>query len=145
MSKPPLQFLLASAVALHPWEDERCCDDRPRAVAVARQPMWPRRWARKIRLAVPAAFAVFRRQLAQPAVKPASEGTPVVSSSGRSLGEVRSVVVELRSGRSSYAVSQNRSDDDARVLLLPRDAVAHRNDEVVIEEQVLRRLERRSA
>ena len=143
MTKPPLQFLLAARIPS--WQDEPCCDDRPVAMMKARRPAWPRRWARKVRIAVPTAFAVFRRQLAQPAVEPATEGTPVMSSSGRSLGEVRSVVVELRSGRSSYAVSQNDSDGDARVLLLPRDAVAHRNDVVVIEEHVLRGLERRSA
>jgi len=95
--------------------------------------------------AVAAAFVVFRRQLAQPPVKPASEGTLVVSSSGRPLGTVRSVVVEVDSGRSSYAVSQDRSQDGGRVLLLPRNAVDHRDDVVVIEERILQRLERRSA
>ena len=68
-----------------------------------------------------------------------------VSSSGRPLGTVRSVVVEVDSGRSSYAVSQDRSQDGGRVLLLPRNAVDHRDDVVVIEERILQRLERRSA
>ena len=100
----------------------------------------PHRWARKIRIAVPAALAVFRRQLAQPAVKPASEGTPVRSSNGRPLGTVRRVVVELDSGRSSYAVTPDQPDGYARVLLLPRDLVSHRDNVIVIEERVLQRL-----
>src|SRR5262249_32578219 len=88
MTKPQLQFWLIGRVPT-------CGDrwgDRPR-VQTVRRPLWPRRWSRQLRLAVPAALAVFR----QLAVKPASEGTPVMSSTGRPLGTVRTVVVEIDS------------------------------------------------
>jgi hypothetical protein len=121
----------------------RCCDDRPPAIDVTR-PVWPLRWGQKGRVAVPAAIAVLRRQLSQPVADRIAIGTPVVSSGGRDLGVVRDVVVELGSGRTSYAVGDQRSGR-GNVRLLPRDLVRTRQDVAVVEERVLQRLERHIA
>jgi hypothetical protein len=138
--KAPLYLLMKS----QPFDDRtRCCDDRPTSVAGTRQ-AWPLRWGRKGRVAVPAAMAVLRRQLAQPIAERIAIGTPVVSSGGRELGVVRDVVVELGSGRTSYAVSDLPSGR-GNVRLLPRDLVRTHRDVAVVEEHVLQRLERHIA
>jgi hypothetical protein len=138
--KAPLYLLMTSK----PSNDRvRCCDDRPTSVAVT-SPAWPLRWGRKSRVAVPAAIAVLRRQLAQPIAERIAIGTPVVSSGGRQLGVVRDVVVELGSGRTSYAVSDQPSGR-GNVRLLPRDLVRTHRDVAVVEEHVLQRLERQIA
>jgi sporulation protein YlmC with PRC-barrel domain len=140
--KPPYHLLVGSA---RPWEESRCCDDRPPVIARTHRPATPVRWARKLSVALPAAVAVFRRQVARPIDEPIGVGTTVISTTGRELGTVRDVVVELGSGRASYAVSPEESVGLGRVLLLPRDVVHDRDDVAVVEEHVLRRLERRIA
>ena len=123
----------------------RCCDDRPLLLDPPRTRFRPVRWSRKLRFAAPTAFRVFRRQLARPVEDPIEVGTPVVSSAGRELGTVREVVVELGSGRASYAVGAEGSVGLANVILLPRDVVRERDDVAIVEEHVLARLERRIA
>ena len=127
-----------------PRSETRCCDDLPLVIDRPRTTSWPVRWTRKLRVAVPTAFRVFRRQLARPVERPIEVGTPVVSSTGRSVGTVREVVVELGSGRASYAVGEE-SVGRARVILLPRDVVRADEDVAIVEERVLARLERRIA
>jgi hypothetical protein len=137
--KPPLYML-----ALPRYEEEvkRCCDDLRRVRAEAR-PAWPIRWTRKLGTAMPTTVRVFRRQMATPATPTIDPGTPVVSSRGRSFGVVRSLVVEVGTGGTSYAVALENGD--VRVILLPRSTL-HETDEVaVVDEQVARRLERLSA
>ena len=124
-------------------EARRCSADRtmPRAKT---GPAWPLRWPRKLAAAVPAGFRVFRRELAGPLGASIVTGTPVLSSSGRSLGVIRSVMVDVGSGGTTYAVAP-ADGPRARVLLLPRDAVRGANEVAVIDERVVRRLERQSA
>jgi hypothetical protein len=126
-----------------PWEDDRCCDDRP-SIEDREGPAWPVRWPRKLRAAVGPSVSVFRRQIAESVTNPVEIGTPVVSSSGRSLGSVSGLVVELPSGRASYTVTAV-SESQGRVLLLPRTAVREREDAVVIEDRVLAGLARMTA
>jgi hypothetical protein len=109
-----------------------------------RGPAWPLRWPRKFAAAIPAGFRVFRRELARPVGARIVTGTPVLSSSGRSLGVISSVMVDVGSGGTAYAVSP-ADGPRARVLLLPRDAVRGANEVAVIDERVVRRLERQSA
>ena len=135
--KLPLYLL-----ALPRAEDEarRCCDDRRHVARAPRSPAWPVRWPRKLAAAVPASFRVFRRELAGPVTATVDTGTPVLSSTGRSLGVVRSVVVDVGSGGTAYAVSPS-DGPRAQVLLLPREAVRGANEIAVIDERVVRRLE----
>ena len=112
--------------------------DRERTTAPARQLRWPR----KLATALPASVRVFRKQMAAPLAS-IDAGTRVVSSQGRSLGVVRSVVVEMDSGFSAYAVSPDAHD--ARVILLPRQAVQEGDDVAVVDERLIQRLTRRSA
>jgi hypothetical protein len=137
--KPPL-FLLA----LPRYEEEarRCCDDG-RRVRVEARLAWPVRWTRKLGTAVPTMFRVFRRQMATPATPTIDPGTPVVTSRGRSLGVVRSIVVEIGSGGTSYAVALK--DGDAGVILLPKQTLHETDDVAVLDDRVVRRLERLSA
>ena len=121
---------------------KRCCDDRRAIVRASRTPAWPVRWPRKLAAAVPASLRVLRRELARPVAPDVDAGTPVLSSSGRSLGVVRSVVVDMSSGSAAYAVAPS---DGAQVLLLPREEVHGANEVAVIDERVVRRLERLSA
>jgi len=123
---------------------KRCCDDRRAIVRVSRTPAWPVRWPRKLAAAVPASFRVLRRELARPVAADADAGTPVLSSSGRSLGVVRSVVVDISSGSAAYAVAPPEGPS-AQVLLLPREEVRGANEVAVIDEGIVRRLERKSA
>ena len=139
--KVPL-YLLALPYA----EDEarRSRAGRRHAPPARRSPAWPVRWPRKLAAAIPASLRVFRRQLAQPVATRIDAGTPVLSSSGRSLGVVRSVVVDVGSGGSAYAVAKP-DGPRAQVLLLPREAVRGADEIAVVDERVVRRLERRTA
>jgi hypothetical protein len=132
-------------IALPRVEEEarRCCDNRivPRMAA---RLAWPVRWSRKLGTALPASFRVFRRELAGPAAAKIDTGTPVLSSSGRAIGVIRSVVVDVGSGGTAYAVAP-ADGPRAQVLLLPRDAVRGANEIAVIDERVVRTLERRLA
>lgn len=103
--KPPL-YMLALPRA---HREFRCCDDDLRRVrAVDRgHVVSPVRWARKLGAAVPASFRVFRRELARPIEPTIHAGTPVVSSTGRRLGVVRSLLVEVDSGGASFAVASD--------------------------------------
>jgi hypothetical protein len=133
-------------IALPSAEEEvrRCCDDRRPTRPGVRTPAWPLRWPRKLAAAVPASFRVFRRELARPVAAKIDAGTPVLSSSGRSLGVVRSLVVDVGSGGTAYAVAPPDAPR-AQVLLLPREAVRDANEVAVIDERVVRTLERKSA
>ena len=106
-------------------------------------PAWPVRWTLKLASAVPTSLRVFRRQMATPLASTIAPGTPVVSSRGRSLGVVRSLVVEIGTGGSSYAVASEGGD--ARVILLPRQTLHEDHEVAVVDERVARRLERLSA
>jgi hypothetical protein len=139
--KMPL-YLLALPYAEN--EARRSRGDRHPAASTRRSPAWPVRWPRKIAAAVPASARVFRRELARPVAPTIDAGTPVLSSSGRSLGVVRSVVVDVGSGGSAYAVAQPDAPR-AQVLLLPRESVRGAHEIAVIDERVVRRLERQSA
>ena len=139
--KLPLYLLALSYVEN---EARRSTGERPRVARPRRSPSWPVRWPRKLASAVPASVRVFRRELAQPVAPTIDQGTPVLSSSGRSLGVVRSVVVDVGSGGSAYAVAQPDAPR-AQVLLLPREAVRGAHEIAVIDERVVRRLERQSA
>ena len=125
-------------------EAKRCCDDHRAIARISRTPAWPVRWPRKLAAAVPASFRVLRRELASPVPSDIDAGTPVLSSSGRSIGVVRSVVVDVSSGNAAYAVTQPEGPR-AQVLLLPREEVRGANEFAVIDERVVRRLERLSA
>jgi hypothetical protein len=139
--KAPIYALLAVRRGV---EERRCCDDRPPPQATDDRSAWPVRWTRKLRIALPASLRVFRRQIAQPSTPLVAAGTPVISSTGRPVGTVRDVVVELGSGRAAYAVSSGEREQ-GRVLLLPRETLNARRDRAVIEERVLKGLERRIA
>jgi hypothetical protein len=126
----------------------RCCDDVPPGVARRGEsrPTAPARWVRKLAVAIPASMRVFRRQLRQPATPAVASGTPVVTVSGRKVGTVRDVVVELRSGRTSYAVATGEAyDEPGRVLLLPRETLRDRTSVAVVDDRDLRLAERRIA
>ena len=125
-------------------EAKRCCDDHRSIARASRTPAWPMRWPRKLAAAVPASFRVLRRELARPVAPDVDAGTPALSSSGRSLGVVRSVVVDMSSGSAAYAVVPPEGPS-AQVLLLPREEVHGANEVAVIDERVVRRLERLSA
>ena len=114
-------------------EEMRCCTDEPRVAE--RQAALPR-WSRKLRVALRSAIAVFRRTVREPARTEVPAGTPVRTRSGREVGRVREVVVALPSGRTSYAVDRS---DDARVLLIPRQALQHEPEaaHAVVDERVL--------
>ena len=139
--KLPL-YLLALPYAEN--EARRSRSERWPVAPARRSPAWPVRWPRKLATAVPASARVFRRELAWPVAATIDTGTPVLSSSGRSLGVVRSVVVDVGSGGTAYAVA-HPDGPRAQVLLLPREAVRGADEIAVIDERVVRRLERRSA
>ena len=138
--KLPLYLLALPAVE----EEARRRRDRRPVARAPRSPAWPVRWPRKLAAAVPASLRVFRRELARPVATTIHAGTPVRSSSGRALGVVRSVVVDVGSGGSSYAVAPAEGPR-AQVLLLPREAVRSANEIAVIDERVVRKLELQSA
>ena len=123
-------ILLYDAFMMRNEEIERCCTDMP---PVVERPSALRRWSTRLTVAVPSSVRVFRRTLRAPRV-PA--GTLVRTTEGRDLGRVREVVVALTSGRASYAV-HDAGAEDARVLLIPRDAVHTAGAHAVVEERVL--------
>jgi hypothetical protein len=134
--KSPL-YLLALPRA---EQDLRRRDDMRRARAVDRNHVVsPVRWARKLGAAVPASFRVFRRQLATPISPTIQAGTPVVSSTGRRHGAVRSMVVEVDSGGASYAVASDTAGV-GRVVLFPRHVLRGRDEVAIVDDRVARRL-----
>jgi hypothetical protein len=134
--KPPL-YMLALPRA---QQEFRCCDDMRGVRVIDRnRAVSPVRWARKLGAAIPASFRVFRRQMATPIAPPIHVGTPVVSSTGRRLGVVRSMVVEVDSGGASYAVSSDAAGV-GRVVLFPRHVLRGRDDVAIVDERVARRL-----
>jgi hypothetical protein len=136
--KLPLHLL-----AMPRYEDEIRDRRTPRRPAPRQAaPAWPLRWPRKLATALPTSVRVFRRQLAAP-ISAIDPGTPVVSSRGRALGVVRSMVVEVDSGLAAYAVSPDAHD--ARVILLPRQSLRGDAGVAVIDDRVAQRLVRRSA
>ena len=118
----------------------RCCDDvPPRGTSTSSSQALPGRWAHKLAVAVPASFRVFRRQLRQPADPAVASGTPVVTPGGRRIGTVHDVVLELRSGRTSYAVlTDEPHDEPGRLLLLPREALRTRRSVAVVDDRLVR-------
>jgi sporulation protein YlmC with PRC-barrel domain len=125
----------------------RCCDDvPPRGASTSSSDAVPGRWVHKLAVAVPASLRVFRRELRQPAVPAVASGTPVVTPSGRKIGTVHDVVVEVRSGRTSYAVlTDEPHDEPGRVLLLPREALRTRRNVAVVDDGLVGPGERRIA
>lgn len=126
-------ILLYDAFMMRNAEIERCCTDEPRAVP---RPSALRRWSSKLRIAVPSSVRVFRRTVREPLEPRVPAGTLVRTEEGRALGRVREVVVALPSGRASYAV-HDAGAEDARVLLIPRDAVHRAGGHAVVEERAL--------
>lgn len=124
-------------------EARRCCEDRT-MTRPTKGPAWPLRWPRKLAAAIPAGLRVFRRELARPVGARIDAGTPVLSTSGRSLGVIRSMMVDVGSGGTAYAVAPE-DGPRARVLLLPPDAVRGANEVAVVDERVVRTLERQNA
>ena len=137
--KPPLYML---AMPRSEEETRRCCEDVRMTRAVQRTPAWPVRWSRKLTTAVSTSIRVFRRQMTTPlaAIEP---GTRVISSRGRPLGVVRSVMVAVDTGGAAYAVAPD--GDDARVILLPRQSLREDDDVAVVDERLVAGLARRSA
>ena len=137
--KPPLHLLFVRT----PAPERRCCDDGRYAAATVVRPAWAVRWPRKLARAATTSTRVFRAQLGAPVAPPISIGTSVRSTTGRRLGAIRGIVVEIDSGRPAYAVAPEA--DAAPVLLVPRDVVHPLADEAVIDERILGGLQRRSA
>ena len=130
-------MLLYAALATQTNEVGRCCTDEPR---FAERPPALRRWSSKLRVAVPSSLRVFGGAVRQP-VHHVPAGTPVRTPAGRSVGRVREVVVALPSGRASYAVDDPHAPD-ARVLLIPREALRTSGAHAVVDERVLAGLAR---
>jgi sporulation protein YlmC with PRC-barrel domain len=126
-------ILLYDALMMRNEELDRCFTDVPRAVE---RPSALRRWSSKLKVAVPSSVRFFRRTVREPLEPRMPPGTLVRTSEGRNLGRVREVVVALPSGRASYAVHDARTED-ARVLLIPRDAVHAAGAHAVVEDRVL--------
>ena len=126
-------ILLFDALMMRNEEIERCCTDMP---PVVERPSALRRWSTKLTVAVPSSVRVFRRTVREPLEPRVPAGTLVRTTEGRILGRVREVVVALPSGRASYAV-HDAGDEDARVLLIPRDAVRTARGHAVVEERAL--------
>ena len=137
--KPNLLLMAALANANTSNEDARCCTDEPRVVPrLHRQPAL-RRWSSKLRVAVPSSIRVFGGAVRQPVPTRVPAGTPVRTPSGRHVGRVREVVVALPSGRASVAVD---GSEDARVLLIPHEALRSEGSHAVVDERVLEDLAR---
>jgi sporulation protein YlmC with PRC-barrel domain len=126
-------ILLYAALAIPRNEDTRCCTDEPR---IDERPSALRRWSSKLSVAVPSSVRVFRRTVREPLEPRVPAGTLVQTTAGRHVGHVREVVVALPSGLASYAVGDARTGD-ARVLLIPSDAVRTAGAHAVVEERVL--------
>jgi hypothetical protein len=103
----------------------RCCDDRvPQGYRSSRaidRPAAARRWASKVRTAVPMSLRVFRRSLRLPVGAAADVGMPVLRRDGSRVGRLEDVVIGLESGRARYAVATQTKG--AEVILLPDRAV----------------------
>ena len=112
----------------NPVLEQRCCSDEPIGHLATTGPSAPRRWSRKLRVAVPSSFAVFRRTVAEPLEPRVAVGTKVITSKGRELGEVREVLVNLPTGRTSYAVQRGDRTVSEPVLLVPREVVRRAGD-----------------
>lgn len=126
-------ILLYAALTIPRNEDRRCCSDEPHMEA---RPAALRRWTAKLRVAVPSSLRVFGGTVRQPLRTQVPAGTLVRTPAGRDVGRVREVVVALPSGRASYAVDDVHTHD-ARVLLIPRDALRTAGAHAVVEERVL--------
>jgi hypothetical protein len=123
----------------HPARERRCCSDEPVGRNALDRPAAPRRWSRKLRIAVPSSLAVFRRTVATPVDPAVAVGTRVVTTRGRELGHVREVLVALPGGRTSYAIQQDDHPVVAPVLLVPRDAFRSTRDggAAVVDERAV--------
>ena len=101
--RPTLSLLMWNT---EPVQERRCCSDEPVGRLAASRPATARRWSRKLRVAVPSSFAVFRRAVSTPVDPSVAVGTRVVTTRGRELGHVREVLVALPAGRTTYAIQQ---------------------------------------
>lgn len=123
-----------------PTQERRCCSDEPVGrVSLDRRPAAPGRWTRKLRIAVPSSFAVFRRTVAAPVDPSVGVGTRVVTNRGRELGRVREVLVALPGGRTTYAIQQDDHPVAAPVLLVPREAFRRspEGDAAVVDDRAV--------
>ena len=94
---------------------------------------------RKLRVAVPSSFAVFRKTVASPVDPRVSIGTRVVTNRGREVGHVQRVLVDLPNGSTTYAVRLGDAYPVAPVLLLPRESIrsAHDPDVAIVDERAV--------
>ena len=102
---------------------------------VRERPAAPMRWVHKLRRAVPASLAVFRRQVGAPAyVTTTDVGTRVVSRSGRYVGAVEEVFVGVREGRTTIAVSASSLPREWILLVPERSLETGPNDALVLTD-----------
>jgi hypothetical protein len=119
----------------------RCCDDRvPQGYPLSRaigRPAAPRRWASKVRTAVPISLRVFRRSLRLPVGAATDVGVPVLRRDGSRVGRLEDVMIGLESGRARYAVATQRNG--AEVILLPDRAVRAGSERraLIVDERAL--------
>ena len=134
--RPTLSLLMWNT---EPVQERRCCSDEPVGRLAASRPATARRWSRKLRVAVPSSFAVFRRAVSTPVDPSVVVGTRVVTTRGRELGHVREVLVALPAGRTTYAIQQGDQPVAAPVLLVPREAFrpARDDDVAVVDERAV--------
>ena len=134
--RPTLSLLMWNT---EPVQERRCCSDEPVGRLAAFRPATARRWSRKLRVAVPSSFAVFRRAVSTPVDPSVVVGTRVVTTRGRELGHVREVLVALPAGRTTYAIQQGGQPVAAPVLLVPREAFrpARDHDVAVVDERAV--------
>ena len=115
----------------NPVQERRCCSDEPAGRSVVTRPSASRRWTRKLRVAVPPSFALFRRTVAEPFEPRVGVGTRVITSRGRELGHVREVLVRVPTGRTAYAIQHGDPGVAEPVLLVPREVVRPVGDPAV--------------
>jgi hypothetical protein len=135
----PTYLLYLAAKAEEPAT--RCCDDRVpqgyRSSGAIDRPVAPRRWASKVRTAVPMSLRVFRRSLRLPVGAAADVGMPVLRRDGSRVGRLEDVMIGLESGRARYAVAMQTKG--AEVILLPDRAVRAESGRraLIVDERAL--------
>jgi len=118
------------------WATEPPYDPAPRDRAPrSNRPSVLRRWAKKLRSAVPASFRVFHRVLGAPvpATRP-KVGSHVVARGGEPIGPVQDVLIGLGSGNTVYAIRDERGED-ARMLLVPTHALSAGDGHSVLRDE----------
>ena len=97
-------YVAFRALQLAEDRPQRCCTDEPSASPRAHRSIATRR-ARKVRTSVPTTLRVLRQALRLPPIVVEPFRAPVLSTTGERVGHVHDVVIELRSGRTHYAVA----------------------------------------